>query len=38
MQIEGRQNMVSTYIYCLPSDWVVFVNTCQKGREIDEVW
>ena len=26
------------YVYCLPYDWVVFVNTWQKGGEIDEIW
>ena len=26
------------YVYCLPYDWVVFVNTWQKGEEIDEIW
>jgi len=26
------------YVYCLPSDWVVFVNTWQKGGEKDEIW
>ena len=26
------------HVYCLPSYWVVFVNTRQKGGEIDEIW
>ena len=26
------------HVYCLPSYWVVFVNTWQKGGEIDEIW
>ena len=27
-----------TYVFCLPYDWVVFVNTWQKGGEISEMW
>ena len=26
------------YVFCLPSNWVVFVNMWQKGGEIDEIW
>ena len=26
------------YVFCLPSNWIVFVNTWQKGGEIDEIW
>ena len=26
------------YVFFIPSDWIVFVNTWQKGREIDEIW
>ena len=27
-----------TYVFCLSSDWVVFVNTRQKGGEIVDMW
>ena len=26
------------YVLCQPFDWIVFVNTWQKGGEIDEMW
>ena len=29
---------LKTVIFCLSSDWVVFVNTWQKGGEIVDMW